>query len=326
MDRRTFIGRVAGGLLAGSSIADAQQLRTIPVVGVLLNNGGRSAGSSMLRAFDQGLRDLGYVDGTNIIVDIRSVGGKPGALPRLAAELVQRKVDVIYAAGPAAIQATRDATSVIPIVALDLESDPVLAGWAKSLARPGGNLTGLFVDLPGLAGKWLELLMVATPGIRRVGVLWDSTTGTAQLDAARAAAPGFALDLQVIEVRSDENIGAALTASVSAASRALILLSSPAISGQQKEIAEFALKNRPAISPFRNFADAGGLIAYGPDFNELRQRAASYVDKTLKGAKIGNLPIERPTKFEMVINLKTARKMGLTIPQSLLVRANEVIQ
>jgi putative ABC transport system substrate-binding protein len=324
MDRRKFIGRVAGALLAGPHIADAQQAGKLPVVGILINN---AASSPTLRAFTQGLRDLGYVEGKNIIIEIQSAGGKPSALPGLAAVLVQRKVDIIFATGPAAISAARDATSVAPIVAMDLETDPVEAGWVKSLARPGGNLTGLFLDLPGLAGKWLELLRAAAPAIRRVGVLWDSTTGSAQLIAARAAAQGFALDLQVIEVRSDEEIDAALGAGVGAGSRALVMLSSPTISNHQKGIAAFALKNRlPAISPFRSFPDAGGLIAYGPDVNDMRRRAASYVDKILKGAKLGDLPIEQPTKFELVINLKTAKALGLTIPQSLLVRADEVIQ
>ena len=324
MDRRTFIGAVAGGLLAGPPVADAQQAVKIPVVGVLINN---ATGSPTLSAFTQGLRDLGYIDGKNISIDIRSAAGKPGALPRLAAELVQRKVDVIFASGPAAIRAARDATSVAPIVAMDLETDPIEAGWVKSLARPGGNLTGLFLNLPGMAGKWLELLKAAAPGIRRVGVLWDSTTGSAQMIAAKAAAPAFALELQVIEVRGDAEIDAKLVAGVGAGSRALLMLSSPALSNHQKEIADFALKNRlPAISPFRIFAEAGGLLAYGPNVNDMRRRAASYVDKILKGAKLGDLPIEQPTKFEMVINLNTAKALRLTIPQSLLLRADEVIQ
>jgi putative ABC transport system substrate-binding protein len=294
-------------------------------VGVLINN---APGSLTLGAFTKGLRDLGYVDGKNITIDIRSAGGKPDALPRLAADLIERKVDIIYATGPAAIRAARGATSVAPIVAMDLETDPVDAGWVKKLARPEGNLTGLFLNLPGLAGKWLELLKAAAPGIRRVGVLWDSTTGTSQMVAAKAAAPTFAVDLQVMEMRGDqEEIDAALMAGVDAGSRALLILSSPAISNHQKRIADFALKNRlPAISPFRSFADAGGLLAYGPNVNDMRRRAASYVDKILKGARPGDLPIEQPTKFEMVINLITARALRLNIPRSLLVRADEAIR
>ena len=325
MDRRTFIGAVAGGLFAGPSIADAQQSGKLPVVGVLFNN---IAVSPSVRTFTQFLGELGYVDGTNIIIENRSAAGKPGAMRGLAAELVQRNVDVIFATGPAAIRAARDASSVTPIVALDLETDPVEAGWVKSLARPGGNLTGLFLNLPGLAGKWLELLKAAAPRIRRASVLWDSTTGSAQLNAVRAAAQAFALELRVTEVRSDEDVGAMLGgAGMGAGSDALVVLTSPALGNHQKEIADFTLKNRlPAISLYRRFAEGGGLLAYGPDVNEMRRRATAYVDKILKGARLGDLPVEQPTKFEFLINLKTAKALGLVIPQSLLLRADEVFQ
>ncbi len=324
MDRRRFIGTCAGSLLAVVRIADAQQTAKLPVLGVLSTGGGQSRS---IPALFQGLRDLGYVDGKNIVIDDRSAGGNPSALPRLAADFVQRKVDVVYATGPAAVKAARDATAVVPIVALDLESDPVQAGWVRSLGRPGGNITGLFLDLPGLAGKWLELLRAAAPGIRRVGLLWDSTTGSAQLIAAKAAAQGFAIDLQVMEVRAIDDLGTALRAGVSAGSSAIVLLSSPIISRNSSLIADFVVKHRiPAISPFRHFADAGGLMAYGPDLDDFYRRAAPYIDKILKGAQPGDLPIEQPTKFELIINLKTAKALGLTIPQSLLLRADEVIQ
>jgi len=324
MDRRTFIGTVAGGLLAVPRVADAQQAGKRPVVGVLTTDARRSLTIPILV---QGLGDLGYVDGKNIVIEIRSAGGKPEAFRGLAAELVQLKVDVIFAAGPAAIRAASDATTAIPIVALDLETDPVQAGWVRSLARPGTNITGLFLDLPDLAGKWLELLREAVPGIRRLGLLWDSTTGSAQLIAAKAAAQRFALDPMVMEVRSPDDFDAALRAGVTAGSRAIVMLSSPNIYQASKQIADFVVKNRvPAISPFRSFADAGGLMAYGPKFDDFSRRAARYVDKILKGAKPGDLPIEQPTTFELVINMKAAKALGLTIPQSLLLRADEVIQ
>jgi putative ABC transport system substrate-binding protein len=294
------------------------------MVGVLITD---SRGNISLPILTQGLRDLGYVDGKNIAIVVRSASGKPDALPALATELVQRRVDVLFATGPAAIRAARDATAAAPIVALDLESDPVQAGWARSLARPGGNLTGLFLDLPGLTGKWLELLREAVPGIRRVGLVWDSTTGSAQLTAVKAAAQGLAIDLHVLEVRSADDLDVALRAGLSAGPRALVLLSSPLVSTGSGQIAEFVMKNRlPAISPFRRFAEAGGLMSYGPDFDDFRHRAASYVDKILRGAKPGDLPIQQPTKFEMVINLKAAKALGLRIPQSILLRADEVIQ
>ena len=315
---------LALGLLTALPIAEAEQGQKLPVVGVLITD---TRGNLSLPILIQGLRDLGYVDGKNIVIAVKSAGGKPDALPALAAELVQRRVDVLYVTGPAAIRAARGATAEAPIVALDLESDPVQAGWVRTLARPGGNLTGLFLDLPGLTGKWLELLREAVPGIRRVGLLWDSTTGSAQLTAAKAAAQGLGLDLRVMETRSADDLDGALRSGVSAGSRALVLLSSPLVSTRSEQIADFVVGNRlPAISPFRKFADAGGLMSYGPDFNDFRQRAATYVDKILKGAKPGELPIQQPTKFEMVINLKAAKALGLKVPRTLLERADEVLR
>ena len=324
IDRRAFITACAGSLLAPSRTAYGQTSGKLPMVGVLVTD---LVGNISLPILVQGLRDLGYVDGKNIVIAVRSAGGMPAALSARAAELVQLKVDVIYATGPAAIVAAKEATSTIPIVALDLETDPVEAGWARNLARPGGNLTGLFLDVPGLAAKWLELLKEAAPAVRRIGLLWDSSTGSAQMNAAKAAAPRFAFDMQVIEVQSANDLDAALSAGVRAGVRAIVMLSSPLVSTSAAQLAEFTVKNRlPAISPFRRFADAGGLISYGPDFDDFRARSASYVDKVLKGAKPGDLPIQQPTKFELVINLKTAKTLGLTIPQSLLLRADEVIQ
>jgi putative ABC transport system substrate-binding protein len=208
-----------------------------------------------------------------------------------------------------------------------LETDPVQAGWAQSLARPGGNITGLFLNLSILTGKWLELLRTAVPAIRRVGLLWDSTTGSAQLTAMKAAAQQFEIELQVLEIRNTGELDAALRAAVSGDSKAMAMLSSPIVRNSSKEIADFTVKNRlPAISAFRPFADFGGLMSYGPDLEEFFRRCATYVDKILKGAKPGDLPIEQPRKFELVINMKTAKALGLTIPQSLLLRADEVIQ
>jgi putative ABC transport system substrate-binding protein len=307
-----------------TAAAAAQQAQKLPVVGVLVTD---TKGNLSLPILVDGLRELGYVGGKNILLEVRSAAGRPDALSALAAELVQRKVDVLYATGPAAIRAARDATTTVPIVALDLESDPVQAGWARSVARPGGNITGLFLDLADLAGKWLQLLREAAPGIRRVGVVWDSTTSPAQLKAAKAAAEHFGIDLQVIEVRRGDELDDALVVGVGAGSRAIVLLSSPLVSTGSTQLADFVVKNRlPAISPFRKFADAGGLIAYGPDFDEFRRHAASYIERILKGAKPGDLPIERPAKYELVINLKTAKTLGLRIPQTLLVRADEVLR
>ncbi len=311
-------------ILTRTPAAAAQQVRRLPVVGVLITD---TKGNLSLPILVDGLRDLGYVDGKNIVLEIRSAGGRPDALQALSAELVQRTVDVVYATGPAAIRAARDATTKVPIVALDLESDPVQAGWAQSVARPGGNITGLFLDLADLAGKWLQLLREAAPAIRRAGVVWDSTTGPAQLEAAKAAAQGLGIELQAVEVRRAEDLDAALRSGMNAGSKAIVLLSSPLISTGSVQLAEFVVKNRlPAISPFRRFAEAGGLMSYGPDFDEFRRHAASYIDRILKGAKPGDLPIERPAKYELVVNAKAAKALGLRMPQALLVRADEVIR
>jgi putative ABC transport system substrate-binding protein len=324
MDRRKFIAAFAGSSLAFSRIARGQGSDRVPVVGVLVTE---AIGNISLPILVQGLRDLGYVDGKNIVIAVRSAGGVPAAHASHAVELVRLKVDVIYATGPAAIRAAKEATSTIPIVALDLETDPVAAGWAQSLARPGGNLTGLFLDVPGLAAKWLELLNVAAPKVDRIGIVWVPSTGSAQLNAAKAAAPRFGLRLQVIEVRSADELDGALAAGVRAGARALVILSSPLVATHATRLADFAARSAlPAISPFRRFADANGLMSYGPDFDDFRTRSASYVDKILKGANAADLPIQQPTKFELVINLKTAIALGLTIPQSLLLRADEVIQ
>ena len=323
MDRRTFVGSVAGGLFVAPLIAKAQQTPKVPLVGILVTSGKNPSVGN----FRDGLRRLGYLEGKNIHLAYRSADGKQAALPDLAADLVRRDADVIYALGPAAVKAAMEATRVIPIVALDLETDPVQSGLARSLSRPGGNITGLFLDLASLTGKWLELLREADPRIQHVSALWDSTTGSGQLAAAKAAAQVFALDLQTLEVRTSADFDDALSAGVRSGARALIVLSSPLTSANSKQIADFTVTNRlPAISPFWEFAQAGGLMSYGPNVGEFDPQAAIYVDKILKGAKPGDLPIERPTKFLMVINLKTAKAFGLTIPQSLLQRADEVIQ
>jgi putative ABC transport system substrate-binding protein len=322
MDRRTFLGVAAGSICAASLRSFGQQVHQVPVVGFLT-----SFGVDSFARFRKGLWELGYVEGQNVILEQRTARGKAEVLPGLAIELVRLNVDVIYATGPAAIRAARSATKVIPIVALDLETDPVESGLVKSLAKPNGNITGLFLDFPDLAGKWLQLLLEAAPAHDRVGLLWDSTTGSAQLAAAKAAAQRFGIDLQVLEVRGFDNIEEALRRGIRGGSTALAALSSPIVSGSSKLIAEFATRNRlPAISPFREFADSGGLISYGPNLREFYLRAAFFVDKILHGAKAADLPIEQPTKFELVINLKTAKALGLTIPQSLLLRADEVIQ
>jgi putative ABC transport system substrate-binding protein len=325
MNRRVFIGTLAGSLLAVTRVAEAQQAGRVPVVGSLIS--GTGPRSFIVDTVRQGLRELGYIEGQTIGLDIRFAAMKQDAFPGLAADLVRRHVDVLLAGGPAAVRAAKDATSTIPIVAVDLESDPVQAGFARSLAQPGGNITGCFLDQPGLTGKWLELIREAAPGTRRVAVLVDVTTGPWQLAAIKAAAEKLRIELQVLEIRSSGELDHTLGAVALGGSRALVQLSSPIFDNAGKRIADSTAKQRvPAISMFRSFAMAGGLMSYGPNQREYYKRLAVYIDKILKGARPADLPIEEPTKFDFVINLKTAKALGLTIPPALLLRADEVIQ
>ena len=328
MDRRTFIGVVAIAPLARSFVAEAQQARKMPVVGVLIPTALTTGiNAQTIAAVREGLREQGHVDGQNIVLEIRSAGGNPEALAGLAEELVQLNAVVLCVFGPAAVRAAIATTRVVPIVALDLETDPVQVGWARSLASPGGNITGLFLNLSTLTGKWLELIQATTPGTRRIALLWDSTTGSSQLTALKVTAERIGIDLQILEVRNTNEVDAALSAALSGGSKAMVMLSSPIVRNSSKQIAEFTTKNRlPAISPFRPFADFGGLMSYGPNLADFFPRCAIYISKILNGAKPGDLPIEQPTKFEFVLNLRTARALGLTIPQSLLVRADDVIR
>jgi len=324
MDRRAFLGTLP--LLTAPLSVEAQERRRMPVVGVL--NTGVGPRSDTVDTTRQSLRELGYVEDQTIALEVRFAGLRQEAFLGLAADLVKRKVDVILASGPAAIRAARDATGTIPIVALDLESDPVQGGFARSFAQPGGNITGCFLDQPGLTGKWLGLIGEAVPGIRRIAVLVDPTTGPWQLAAIKAAAEKRGLELHVLEIRSAGELEHALGAGVTRGSRAVVQLSSPLFDGLlTKQIADLSLKNRlPGISMFNRFTNVGGLMSYGPNMPEYRKRLAFFIDKILKGAKPAALPIEQPTKFELVINLKTAKALGLTIPPSLLQRADQVIE
>ncbi len=326
MDRRTFLAGTGAVLLAAPHAAEGQRAGKVPVVGVLTSGSGPRPFivDSSLQAF----RELGYVEGQTLAFVFRASGGRPDAFPGLAADLVRQKVDLILVSGPAAIRAVKDATGVIPIVALDLESDPVQAGFVRSFAQPGGNLTGCFLDQPGLTGKWLELIGEVVSGLRRLAVLVDTTTGPWQLAAVKAAAEKRRIELQIIEIGSATDLDRLLEAELKGSPRALVQLSSPLFDlPGGKRLAEFTLKHRlPAISMFRRFPEAGGLMSYGPNQVEYYKRLPAFIDKILKGAKPGDLPIEQPTKFDFVINLKTAKTLGLTIPPSLLGRADEVIQ
>jgi putative tryptophan/tyrosine transport system substrate-binding protein len=327
--RRAFIAVLAGGLLAAPRVPEAQQAVKVARIGYLAAN--LAANPHLQEAFRQGLRDLGYVEGRNVVIEYRFAEGKFERFPALAAELVALKVDVIVAPGTPAALAAKQATRTLPIV-FPVAVDPVQSGLVASLARPGGNVTGLSALIPELVGKCLEQLTQAVPGVSRVAVLWqpggiDERTEQDQLKGAEVAARALGVRLQFVEARGPADLDRAFSDMTRARAGALTVLTSVMFVNERRRLVDLAAKNRlPAVYAQREFVDAGGLMAYGPNLADLFRRAATYVDKILKGAKPGDLPVEQPTKFELAINLKTAKALGLTMPPSLLQRADEVIQ
>ena len=277
--------------------------------------------------FRRTLADQGWIEGKNVLFEYRSVPfGNPSQLVEGAAELVRLKVDVIFADSGPATRASYAATRTIPIVAQDFTTDPVAEGYIESYGRPGGNLTGVFLDAPEFAGKWLQLLKAMVPGLSRAVVLWDPSPGAAHLQALQKVARSFRVQLQILEVRKLEDIDRAFSA-LRGQPQALIILPSPMIYVQSKRLAKLALKHRlPATSMARLFAEAGGTVAYGPEQASAYERSAVFVAKILGGAKPAELPVERPTKVQLIVNLKTAKALGLTVPESVLYRADEVIR
>jgi putative ABC transport system substrate-binding protein len=276
--------------------------------------------------FRRTLADRGWIEAKSVSLVYRSARGDPPQFAEAAAELVRLNVDVIYADNAPATRATYAATRTIPIVALDFTNDPVAAGYVESYSRPGRNLTGLFLDAPEFAGKWLELLKAIIPGLSRVAVLWDPTPGAAHLRAVQGAARSFGVQLQVLEVRRPDDIDRAFSA-FRGRPQALIILPSPMLWSQSARLAELAMKRRlPATSMATPFAVAGGMLAYGPDLPSTEERGAVLVAKILSGAKPADLPVERPSKLELVVNLQAAKALGLTLPDSVLLRADRVIR
>ena len=319
-----FIGSLFFHMLVTPLTADAQQPQ-VPRIGVLSSF---SDPDPQVAALTQGLRDLGWVEGQNVGVEYRYANNHLEQFPHLAAELVRLKVDLIVAGGEAGIRAARDATSTIPIVMAN-SGDPVGTGLIASLSRPGGNVTGLSLLAPDLGGKRLELLKETVPKVSRVGVLWNPTNAVKalELNSTEVAARALGVIVTSHGVRAPADFDRAFAAIGRERPTALITLADPLTRGYRSQFAEFAVKSRlPMIAELRDFAEAGGLMTYGASLLDLYRRAATYVDKILKGAKPGDLPIEQPTKFELVVNLKTAKALGLTIPQSVLVRADEVIR
>jgi len=277
-------------------------------------------------SFKQGLRDQGYVEGQNVTVDVRYPAATTDQLSEIAAGVVHLKPDVIFAVASTGINAARNATRSIPIVALDLETDPLASGIVSSLAKPGGNVTGIFLDFPELGGKWLELVREMAPKVSRVAVLWDPATGRVPLKGAEAAAPSLRLKLEVIEARGPRDFDAAFQAAIRGRAGAMVMLSSPVFNTYRRQLVDLAMRHRlPVIMPFPFFADDGGLIAYGTDLIELYRQGGVMVGRILKGASPKSLPVERPNRFLLVVNMKTAKALGITIPPSILFRANRVI-
>ena len=319
---------IAFAIVVTGAVAQAQQQKKVPRIGFLVPDS-QSASSIRTEAFLQGLRELGYMEGQNIVIEYRFAEGKIDRFPDLAAELARLKVDIIVAAGGNGVtRAAQQATNTIPIVMTNV-LDPVGSGFIASLARPGGNITGLTAISSDLAGKRLELVKETFPKASRIAVLLDpgDASKLVELKEVQAAAHVLGIKLHSIEVRSPTDFESAFKAGMREHTGALLVLQSAVTNTHRKPIAELATKNRlPTMWGESGLLDTGGLMSYGPNYADLFRRAATYVDKILKGAKAADLPVEQPTKFELVINLKTAKQIGATIPQWVLVKADRVIR
>jgi len=317
------------GALFSPSAAEAQQAAKIARIGILTTN--LAAAPQMTEAFLQGLRDLGYVEGRNVVIEYRDAGGKVDRLPALAAELVALRVDVIMAGSTPLALAAKQATRTLPIVFIG-SGDPVTDGLVSSLARPGGNVTGLSSLTPERVGKCLELLTQAAPRVSRVAVLWQpgavgERTEKDTLKGAEVAARALGVRLQFVEARGPADIDKAFSDMTRARASALAVWTTAMFVAERTRLVALAAKNRlPGVYTLREFVDAGGLMSYGHSQADLNRRAATYVDKILKGVKPADLPVEQPTKFDLVVNLTTAKALGLTIPPSLLARADHVVE
>jgi putative tryptophan/tyrosine transport system substrate-binding protein len=323
MKRRTFISLLGGAAMAWPLAARAQQAGRVPRIGVVYP-GPQVGATPRVQTLLDGLRAAGY---SQVEVVLRVADGDPSRIIPLLTEVIVSKVDVFFAIGPAVVRAARSATQTVPIVAIDLESDPVDAGWAASLAHPGGNITGVFMAFPDFAAKWLGLLKDTAPQLSHVAVLWDPSTGLFQKKAIEDAAKASKLALETIEVRTPSDLEGAFNSAKRGGADSLVMLSSPLISANVRKEAELAiLYNLPAITLFSDFPRAGGLIAYGPNLLGGFRDAGGMIAKVLQGTKPADLPIQRPSKFELVINLKTAKALGLNISDNLLTLADEVIE
>jgi putative ABC transport system substrate-binding protein len=311
------------GVLAAPLAAGAQQARKVYRIGVVAST------THFTPAFQQGLRELGYVEGQNVIVEQRSTQGRSDRFPELVAEVIRLNVDVLVVSGIFGVRAAQKATTSIPIVFLGV-GDPVGSGIVASLAHPGGNITGTSIALgEGFAGKWVQLLKEAAPNVSHVAVLWNSANPTAKMYAkeVEVAAQAVRVTFDLVDVRNPRELDGALAAIAASRARGLIVTGDPLFFSNRAKLLQFAsTRQLPAIYFFRDFVDDGGLMAYGPSLADSFRRAATYVDKILRGARPADLPVEQPTKFELIINVRTAKTLGLTIPSSVLARADEVIE
>jgi putative ABC transport system substrate-binding protein len=322
ISRRRFLRTVSVSLLAAPLGAEARQAENVYRVGYL------SSSATVFEPFRRGLRDLGYIEGQNLVIEARLAAGKIDRLPALAAELVRTRVDVIAAVSPPAIQAAKNATTAVPIVMAFISVDPVQNGFVKSLGRPGGNITGVAMIADDIAGKRLALLKEMLPRATRIALLAqvNHSSSTTQARAARDTARALGVELEVVEARDARDYDATLGA-IAKSTPGLFILANPTFFDDRQRLAALAVRYRLAsLCEWREMAEAGCLMSYGPNISDLYRRVATYVDRILKGAKPADLAVEQPTTFELVINLKTAKVLGLTIPQSILVRADQVIE
>jgi putative tryptophan/tyrosine transport system substrate-binding protein len=325
MRRRQFLTLVGGAAAAWPVAARAQPAVRTRKLGVL-HPGQAAAVNARITAIHEGLKDPSAQRSDTELV-IRLADGELSRLPTLATDLVNGHADAIIAAGPPAVQAARGATADIPVIAIDLESDPVASGWVGGLARPGGNVTGVFLDYPDFGAKCLQLLVESAPSLPGVGVLWDPTTGSLQLEAVETAARGMSIDVRIFEARRVADIAEAFYALDFARIRGVLVLSSPLFGGNPQLVADLAIRrNVPTISLFPDIAREGGLLAYGPDIQGLYRQAGAMARRVLSGTKPEELPVERPVRFQLIANLKTAKKLGLELPSMLLARADEVVE
>jgi putative tryptophan/tyrosine transport system substrate-binding protein len=326
MRRREFISVMAGA--AVWPLGARAERPAMPVIGSLIISPAADEGTlRALAAFRRGLAEAGYVEGKNLAIEYRFANFRPELIPELAANLVRLNTQVIFAGAPEAVAAVRNATTSIPIVAIDLESDPVAKGYVKSLARPGGNMTGMFLDIPELSGKQVGLLKETVPRLSRIAIFGIPGLNAAQFAATETAARALALEAEVMEVRVANDFERALEAARTKHAEAGVLLSSPLVFISSRQIGELAMAKRfPLISLFGEFPKAGGFIAYGPNLGDLFRRCGDYVAKILHGARPSDLPLQRPERFDLVINLKTAQALGISVPAVLLATADEVIE